>query len=152
MFRKLLRPEALLLLLAVFFYIRQLTAGKEGYDIHFHDTYYVVQWPWWFAPMPILLLLVALIYRQTRNHRQFEFLRYFHVLSFLSVPVLTYLLSPASGTELLEPRLAPSFVRDKLPYLLLLVAGLWLLLGQLAFLVNLSAGFIRGKKSTGPVQ
>lgn len=152
LFQKLLCPEALLVLLAVFFYIRQLMAGKEGYDLHFHDTYYVIQWPWWFAPGPMLLLLLAAIYRLTRNFRQFKSLQYFHVLSFVVVPVLTWMLSPGFTMENIYGHHDGSFGPGTyLPYLGLAMF-LFLALGQTAFLANLAIGFIRGKKSPAPVQ
>ncbi|WP_341834012.1 hypothetical protein WJU16_13420 [Chitinophaga pollutisoli] len=152
MFRKLLRPEALLVLMAVFFYIRQLMAGKEGYTIHFHDTFYLIRWPWWFAPGAMLLLLLAFIYRQTRNYRQIQSLQYFHVLSFIVVPVLTWMLSPGFQPEVLSGHQNGSFTpKTYLPYLGLVML-LFLALGQTAFLANLAIGFIRGKKSAGPVQ
>lgn len=150
--RKLLRPEALLVLLAVFFYVRQLMAGKEGYDIHFHDTYYVIQWPWWFAPGPMLLLLLAIIYRLTRNFRQIQSLQYFHVLSFIVVPVSTWMLSAGfTMDDITQYQGGSSSPGRYLPYFGLAML-LLLALGQTAFLANLAIGFIRGKKSTATVQ
>lgn len=153
--KKLVRPDVLLLLLAAFFYIRHGLSSMSvnpGWDVHYGDTYLVFTWPWWLAPGAIVLLLFALIYRLTRNYRQWKAIQYVHVLSYLVVPGLTYLMSVEFQVPYYRNRIAMGTVStDYIHWLTLLLVCIFLL-GQLAFLVNLVAGFIRGKKSVPVLQ
>ncbi|WP_109695836.1 hypothetical protein [Chitinophaga deserti] len=148
----LIRPEVLLIIMAAFFATKGLVYSNEAIDAHLHDTYYIIAWPLWAFPGPLVLLLFALIYWLTRNLRQWKALQYFHVLSFLVAPFLISLLTTDNNIPVSGSIPDDYFERynnvQRWGTVLLVI----LLLGQIAFLINLIAGFIRGKKSPEEAQ
>ncbi len=151
-FRWLIRPEILLIIMAAFFATKGLIYSHDAIDIHLHDTYYIIAWPLWAFPGPLVLLLFALIYWLTRNFRQWKGLQYFHVLSFLVVPFLIASLTvdnniPTSGSMPVD-YFEPYSNTQRLGAIL---SGIFIL-GQIVFIINLITGFIRGKKTLAGAQ
>lgn len=143
--RRYARPEVALILLAFGFVIVGLIPSDSRYaiDIHLHDTYLVISRHHLYFMLSWPIAVVAFIYFVTRNFRQWKGLHYFHIVSILICCV-----------DVLYPRqfFYASF-NDHNSAMEKPALFVWaFLLGTLAFLVNLIAGFIRGKKSPEAVQ
>ncbi|MGE7773187.1 hypothetical protein ACQKLP_00600 [Chitinophaga sp. NPDC101104] len=151
-FRRFLRPEVILILLALVLATAALFPldTNQSIDIHLHDTYYVIAISHLCMLLAIPLAFTAVVYFLTRNFRQWAVLKYFHLLSFGMIPVLLYFLS--ADFQMSYYRQEAGFDRFNSINMLTLAVVLIFVLGQVAFLVNLTAGFIRGKKSPAPVQ
>ena len=148
---KLIRPYALLFLLAAAIAIPALC--------FFWSHNPVVVLPGWHTYLlykrELLLMMtgffamLALVYYLTRHYRQSTFLQFFHIGSLLP-PVIFFSpfripeVSPYPPVQFLPTSLLTGFEGS--------VLILYCLLGQLAFVINLATGFIRGKKSANPVQ
>lgn len=146
-FRRFLRPEVILIVLALGLATAALFPWDDNnsIDIHLHDTYYVIAISHICMLLAIPLAFAAIVYFLTRNFRQWAVLKYFHLLSFGMIPVLLYFLS--TDFQISYYRQDDVFNRFNSVKMLSLATVLIFVLGQVAFLVNLIAGFVRGKKT-----
>lgn len=155
-FRWFIRPEGLLVLLAAFWIWLYLMIAHWGYDT---SIFYALQieWPESTAYWPLAPLVFAGVYHLTRRFRQWKVLQYFHTASLMFIPVLLYLWGPLMTNIQYEFHSFPNaamqqeWERGTKNYVafvewLTWPAGIFIYAGQLAFAVNLIAGFIRGKK------
>lgn len=139
--KTLLRPETTLILIALAYATAMLVpySPDTAIDIHLHDTYYIIARGHIYLLMAFLIALVAVIYFLTRRFRQWPFLQYFHIACIvifqLSLSINRFYLV----NEMLDER-GTAF------------SAIVFFIGNVAFLVNLTAGFIRGKKSPTPIQ
>ncbi|WP_126249260.1 hypothetical protein [Chitinophaga rhizosphaerae] len=152
--RGFLRPEVILILLALGLATAALFPWdiNNSIDIHLHDTYYVIAIPHMCMLLSVPFAFAAVIYFLTRNFRQWTVLKYLHLLSLGMIPVLLYLHSTDFQMSYYPSSPEADFGRMKSANLLTLAVALIFVLGQVAFLVNIIAGFIRGKKSAVPQQ
>lgn len=139
--------QLFLLLLPLTFWV---VTQNELLDLHLYDTYYVMAPFLLVALMVIVILAEAGIYFATRKYRQWRGLHYFHLLSFtIFIIALFFTLYRGNGVSM---RYYEAGNPEK-AYLIewvaigLSVTFLIFALGQLAFVINVIAGFFRGKKA-----
>lgn len=140
LFRRLLRPEVILSLLVIIFMIAAAFPSKvsDAIDIHLHDTYFLISRQLIYILLAGSFGYTAYIYFITRNFRQWHALQIFHILC-----ICGFYFLPNTDYNSWASYQSPWRVDYKF----------WLfLLGNLAFLINLTAGFIRGKKTVTPAQ
>ena len=144
-------PKYFLLISALILLMTGCYSGTAILDIHFHDTYYVIE-HWYILPA-IFLLLQALIYFLTDKFRQISALKYIHVASICLFACFllyydyyfdSYPERYAAGISFKE--MFDAIRLEQVLALFLLV----LVLGHLLFVLNLVIGFVRGKKPTHP--
>ncbi|RPD38417.1 hypothetical protein [Chitinophaga barathri] len=149
------RPDIqLLIIAAIVVILGQLQVANSAIDIHLHDTYFVIalsHLAWAYA---IFLVMEAGLYTTTSWFRQWRWLQIFHIFSLVLLPLTFIVMSgyhyePEPGmprryfdynnySELAVMRLQflPWFVTASL---------LIFLAGQIGFVVNIVAGFFRGR-------
>lgn len=146
-----IRPYIVLLLLAAataipalcFFWVRNPVIVFPGWHT------YIIPKRELLLTMTGFFSILALVYFLTRHYRQSTFWQFFHIGSLLP-PVIFF--SPFSIPEV-SPYPPVQFLPTSfLPTIEGSILILYCLLGQLAFVINLIAGFIRGKKSPKPEQ
>lgn len=152
-FQRILRPEVILSVAAVGFIVAAAfpSGVSEAIDIHLHDTYYVISLPHVYTLAAMLFALFAIIYFLTRKFRQWVFLQYFHLISLAMVPLLPVLFSMTFQMKHYPLQPEDAFDPYNTANMMTMFVLMIFLLGQLAFLINLAAGFIRGKKSPAGV-
>lgn len=149
--KKLLRPEGLLVLLAAFWGCMYVAITYfSDFSLFWHLQIY---WPEPTLTWPLLLLAFAAAYYLTRGFRQWKILQYIHVVSLATIPVMLYWWAPHwgaayAGYQFTAESEGPATLWLAIAAKMFVPLMMFNLLGQLAFLVNLIAGFVRGKKST----
>ncbi len=96
-----------------------------------------------FLTAALSLLVFAFAYWKTRNYRQYACLQYFHILSFFAIPAMLIIQLP----DIPYPGNPAVFGMTPDERTWMWVLGSVAVLGQLAFLYNLIAGFRRGRKT-----
>lgn len=132
------QPKVILLLVSLLVIGVCVLTGNFITDFHFHDTFYVIHNYFFGIYIGGFLLFQTAVYYITDNYRQWRFIQYVHVISLaliLLVSISWILYNILSRPARLLPNEA-----------ILLFFLLLFLLGQILFIVNLIAGFIRGKK------
>lgn len=133
------QPRTILLITALLVIFSGVITAGTFMDIHFHDTMYVIN----SLHMGILIggyfLLQAVIYYLTRNYKQWRSIQYFHVATTILI-----LLASMSSEGYYD---FGSLYRISIITVTLI---LFFVLGQILFIINLIAGFIRGKKVLNP--
>jgi heme/copper-type cytochrome/quinol oxidase subunit 1 len=128
-----------------------LINARSIVDIHVHDTMFVVSYLHIGLFIGVFLLFQTLIYFLTDNYRQWRSMQYIHIISI----VLVVLFGIGGGlySSHDNPRSEPLIYADHsrfggLAFFEVAFSFLFIffLLGQLLFIVNLIAGFIRGRK------
>jgi len=139
-FRRFLRPEVILILLAAVYAAAALFPSdpQDAFEFHLHDTYYVIARPHMYLFMAGSIALTAIVYFLTRNFRQWTILQYVYIICIVAFQIIHFL--PIKLDRTWEDTVYYERLWGTM-YLLFL-------LGNLVFLVNLIAGFIRGKKTT----
>lgn len=156
-FRWFLRPEGLLVLMAVFWAWVHVMITGLGYDIHIFFGIPVF-WPAEMIFWPPVPLAFAGVYHFTRNYRQWPLLSYIHVASLFAIPVLVYCWMPWFSAILYEftgfpdQAVKEEWERQVLRYsqfidIATIPFVFFIIAGQIIFIVNFIAGFIRGKKT-----
>ena len=147
------RPDISLLLMAGLIVAAGATTDSDAtVDLHFHDTYYVISIFHLAIVYAVLLVAEAGLYTATSWFRQWRWLQVLHVVSMLLSPLILVVSSgvfterryfdySSESSFLLQPR----FLRWWY------VTGILIFFaGHLAFLVNIVAGFFRGRKNRMP--
>lgn len=136
-----LRPEVVLILIAFAYAIATLVpySPDTAIDIHLHDTYFIIARGHIYLMMAFLIALVAVIYFLTRRFRQWPLLQYFHIACIVIFQFSLSLDRYYLVNEILNEGGRAFY-------------AVVFFIGNLAFLINLVAGFIRGKKSPPSVQ
>ncbi|WP_298714182.1 hypothetical protein [uncultured Chitinophaga sp.] len=140
-------PGGTTALLAFFWLIVYIINTSRGND-------YLGIWPEPTIYWPLILVAIALIYAFTSGFRQWRTLHYMHVASLVMLPVLLFSWASAYGNT---PEETYYFVnetarrqwedRQRVINVLLKPASIFIFAAQIGFVVNIIAGFIRGKKS-----
>lgn len=128
----------ILLAISLLLILLGFMSGSGSLDFHFHDTYYIFNDLMVCLYVGFFLLLETAVYFVTADYPQWRSIQYLHVISvFVTVvAVITWLFHiNITGKSFL-------FINEAVFSSLLL----FFLLGQILFIVNLIAGFIRGKK------
>ncbi|MGE7773189.1 hypothetical protein ACQKLP_00610 [Chitinophaga sp. NPDC101104] len=155
-FRWFLRPEGLLVLMAVFWAWVHVMITGFGYDMSIFCAIPIF-WPGEMILMPVVFLVFAGLYHFTRKYRQWPLLAGIHIASLFAIPALVYLWSPRLSTILYEFSSFPDkpmqeeWIRQVNRYNAFLDSaikpiGVFIIAGQVVFIVNFIAGFVRGKK------
>ncbi|MGE7773188.1 hypothetical protein ACQKLP_00605 [Chitinophaga sp. NPDC101104] len=146
-FRWFLRPEGLITLMTVFWLVVYGINSSLGYD-------YFGIWPEPTLLWPLVLFVFAAMYYFTRGFRQWSGLQYFHVASLVIFPVLMFHWAASVGDMPEESYVFPDLASrhrweayQAMVDVLILPAAIFVFIGQVAFIVNIIAGFIRGKKT-----
>ncbi|WP_423736969.1 hypothetical protein [Chitinophaga caseinilytica] len=146
-FRWFIRPEGLITLMIVFWLIVYAMNFALGYD-------YFGIWPEPTLLWPLALFVFAVMYYFTREFRQWKGLHYFHVASLIIFPVLMFQWAATVGNMPEESYIFPDLASrhrweayQAMVDVLILPAAIFVFGGQVAFIVNIIAGFIRGKKT-----
>lgn len=145
------QPKGILLLFSLLVVLIGLVNARSIVDIHVHDTMFVVSYLHIGLFIGGFLLLQTLIYFLTDNYRQWRSIQYIHIISIVLVVLF------GIGGGLYSPRHTPS--SEPIHYadyssfgglsffeVVFSFLFIFFLLGQLLFIVNLIAGFIRGRK------
>ncbi len=144
------RPDILLLLMAgLMAAAGAMTDADTAIDLHFHHTYYIVSIFHLAIVYAVLLVAEAGLYTATSRFRQWRWMQVFHVASLLISPLLLVVSSGVfTERRYFDYSSQSSFLLQR-PFLVWWhVAGILIFLaGHLAFLVNIVAGFFRGRKS-----
>ncbi|SIO46534.1 hypothetical protein [Chitinophaga niabensis] len=117
------QPKYILLIISLLVIISGFLAGRSTTDIPLMDTYYIISNFHIGVLMGGFFLLETVLYFLTDNYRQWRSTQWFHVAG--------------TGFSALV-----AVVLKQTPVFLLAI----FLLGQILFIINLIAGFIRGKK------
>lgn len=148
------RPEILLLLLIVPVILWAVLIG-DAFDIHLVDTYFVIGPYFLTCWLTALLTLEAFIYYLTNRFRQLKVLQRIHVYGLAFFIAVVYFLLASRGSGELgryydygSVEDAYGSFNDRLTSILVLAGMLAFFTGHVAFIVNLLAGFIKGKKAT----
>ncbi len=111
-------------------------------------------WPEPTLYWPAVLYAIALIYQFTKGFRQWRILHYLHMVSLLLFPIVIFNWALAWGNMPEETyyyidgdnsQTGETFRMIKES--LILPAAIFILVAQVGFIVNIVAGFIRGKKA-----
>ncbi|WP_341842118.1 hypothetical protein [Chitinophaga caseinilytica] len=146
----------MLVLMAVFWAWVHVMITGLGYDIHIFFGIPVF-WPAEMIFWPPVPLAFAGVYHFTRNYRQWPLLSYIHVASLFAIPVLVYCWMPWFSAILYEftgfpnQNVKEEWERQVLRYsqfidIATIPFVFFIIAGQIIFIVNFIAGFIRGKK------
>lgn len=133
------QPRYLLLAISLLLIIYGILTASSTMDIHLHDTYFVVSNFHMGVIVGTFFLLQAAVYFLTQNYRQWRSIQYFHVLSIALIILITRPADP-------EPFHYADYGRFSSQETLNLILISVFLLGQILFIINILAGFIRGKK------
>lgn len=133
------QPKAILLIVSLLvIFSGAITAGSY-IDIHFHDTMFVINNLYMGLFIGGFLLLEAFAYYLTSRYKQSRGMQYLHVASII-VMLLAFMFpqdTPYSYYDLGTLYQISIFV---------IVIVLFFAIGQILFIFNLVAGFLRGKK------
>lgn len=151
-----LRPEGLLILLACCWFLLYVLIAHVGFDVSIF-IFLTIHWPEPTIYWPLVLFAFAGIYFLTRNYRQWKSLQYFHVASLFAVPVVLYLWAPLLGNTaehygFPNDAMRQDWVQETSRYtafvnsVIVPGGGVLIFAGLIAFIINVIAGFIRGKK------
>lgn len=144
--KQLLLPKYLLLIVSLVVITAGLLTANRTTDFHFHDTFFIINNFHVGVFIGGFFLLQAVLYFLTDTFRQWRSLQYFHVIStgltlLLGMGyVLYHILQEPRSLRYYELARTPWY--DKVITLVLLT----FILAQILFIINLIAGFIRGKK------
>ena len=142
----LLLPKGLLLAISLLIIIFGMLTARSTTDFHLHDTYFVVSNFHIGILVGGFFLLQTAVYFLTDNYRQWRSVQYFHVIG--TGLLLLAAVSSAFYEEFVPPAPDRSFyyttflLEDSIKAIILFL----FLPGQILFIINLIAGFIRGKK------
>ncbi|WP_423736966.1 hypothetical protein [Chitinophaga caseinilytica] len=140
-----LRPETLLICMVFFLFIIDLVRVLDGSPGGYHDSSFYIHPALWPRFGAVALLVMAAVYRFTRRYRQWPALQYFHVGSYLAIPLIIWL-----GDRLMDvpyPGNPVVFYYSPATEMWIGILTIILVMGQLAFVVNVVAGFMRGRKN-----
>lgn len=146
------RPDILLLVIALLIVAAgAIPPANAAIDIHLHDTYFVITIFYIAIVYAILLITEAGLYTATSWFRQWRWLQIFHIISLvLPVPLLIASLNihydPPSGMPLTYFEYDNYFLSQPLTRATIVVVLIFLA-GQIGFVINIIAGFFRGRKS-----
>jgi heme/copper-type cytochrome/quinol oxidase subunit 1 len=152
--RFLSRPDIQLVLIVLCCLAAGAVARHYAVDVHLHDTYYILSLFSLAVIFAFLVMPEAGIYTLTAKFRQWRWLHILHVASLIWVVISFGFYSYFGGSFNTEPG-APRIYYDLGGFNMLRVSGplfiftvLVFLAGQVGFLVNIIAGFYRGRKSS----
>jgi hypothetical protein len=120
---------SLFLLAAVFLFIYSLFLGEQIIDIHLHDTFFVISTAYVFWALAIFLILCWALYKLANSSRLIKFLTWIHLIATLIFPFL----------------FAITIQWRNMPHddIILAIASLLFVAGQIAFLINIIGGLAR---------
>lgn len=138
----LLQPKGILLIISLLTIVFGMLTAGSSVDFHIHDTYFVVSNLHTGVFLGVFFLLQATIYFLTDNYRQWRSIQYFHVLGIaLIIPAIFSFRLYTS-----RPYHYASYDQFSTISMLGVILAVLFLLGQILFIINMLAGFIRGKK------
>lgn len=147
------RPDLQLVLIALFCLAAGVAASHYTVDIHLLDTYYILGLFTIAVIFAALVMIEAGIYTLTSKLRQWRWLHILHIVSILWIIISFVLYCYFGGSRNMEPG-APRRYYDFAGYSLFQIASplmtftlLLFLAGQIGFIVNVVAGFSRGRKN-----
>ncbi len=154
--RNLLKPAGLLVLLAILSLCLHFAILYMGLNVSIVCFCLPIFWEPEYIYIPLVILAFALIYWWTRKYRQIQWLQYFHIISLVFIPILNYLWAPLSTNihfeletiDNAEVKVACKDCANGYFYMVNKVTvplAIVLILGQIAFIVNIIVGFIRGR-------
>jgi heme/copper-type cytochrome/quinol oxidase subunit 1 len=141
------RPAVQLLILALIVIGLGLIPAKDSaVDLHLHDTYFVIAFPHLALFLGFFLLAEAGIYAATERFRQWKWLQILHAAT-VPLLIITLILSliPFDLTWYGDVGLV-AFEGYEILIEIGRICVLVFIAGQIGFIVNVIAGFIRGKK------
>jgi heme/copper-type cytochrome/quinol oxidase subunit 1 len=151
MTRTLSHPALLLALLLIPLILWGVIIG-DAVDIYLHDTYFVIGRYFLTGWLGTFIAVEAFIYLLTSAFRQWKALHRTHIYTMVLVTAGVFFLLAYGGINGGARYYDYSTVYGTLnsPWVSIvsLITVLAFLTGQLAFLINIIAGFIRGKKAT----
>lgn len=142
----LLKPYHLLILTALLLLISSFFVSNQSVDIHFYDTYYVIDAAWLFWGLIVILITAWLLYKVTKRILFSPFLTWIHILVTIltAVLIVSFLLwgdlTQASINNEVSSQDFESYQRRNRRIAFVIAA---LLLGQLPYFINLIVGFIK---------
>ncbi len=133
---------------------------NDAFDIHLHDTYFIIGPYFLTGLLAGIVLFETAVYFATRSFRQWKILQYIHVYTLLFF-ILTCFLAFIFDSQVGEHggnQLSKRYFVDYSSWYamdgalywsgkMILISFLAMFLGHLAFVINVIAGFIRGKKA-----
>lgn len=150
------QPKGILLVLSLLVILLGLLFARTIVDIHVHDTMFVIDYLSIGLFLGGFFLFQTLIYFLTDNFRQWRSVQYSHVISIGLIMIVG--ISGLVYAPHFTPRTQPVPYVDHSWFgglssleIVFSLLFLFFLLGQLLFIVNLIAGFLRGKKVLNPI-
>lgn len=142
-------PKYLLLICVIVVFITGFYSPTPTLDIHFLDTYYVINYWYSVLILGVFILPQVVIYFLTEKFRQYPLLKYLHVLPIIFfVAVLLYYNQFVDryptryiNTSSFDSLRTVSFLEQVLLFSMIAMA-----IGHLLFIINIVIGFVRGKK------
>lgn len=136
-----LRPHTPLFLIGVLLFGAAFLVDVQQVDIHVHDTYYIIGWSEYYFVLSFLLLLVGLLYWTFRRYFYNRFLTWLHVIMFLASVTALAILPFYSG--FMDLSAYPLTFPNQTWVFVALAA---LVFGNVLFLYNIVAGFLRAQR------